>query len=211
MTELDFIARDIDCSLYSHEANSPFGSAWKDVIKEELFIRQNPRIAKLNGNKRLFKPWVYEVLEKHLCSPGSRIIASKKADYIYLLFEAILFSGESRFQYKVYDYLESRLRYKSDERNFWYVCIKSVHQKADTLKSNAEELVLGKIFFSPPPEEENVIWTKRMNNVLRDAESDLSKTYSDKYLLEAISLYIQMLMQEIEERFARPSYEMLKL
>lgn len=211
MTELDFILRDIDCSLYSPDAHSPFGSVWKNVIKEELFIRNASRIAKLNGNKRYFKPWVYDILEKHLCSPGSKIIVSKEADYIYLLTEAILFGDERRFQYKVYDYLESRLRYKNDERNFWYICIKSVHPKAEALKSNAEALVLGKIFFSGPPEEKNEIRMRRMKNVLTDAEMDLSKTYNDKYLLKSISLYIQMLTQEIEERFNRPSYEMFKL
>lgn len=211
MTELDFILRDIDCSLYSPDAHSPFGSVWKDVIREEVFIKNNPRIAKLNQNKRYFKSWVYEILEKHLCSPGSQIIVSKNADYIYLLAEAILFSREKHFQYKVYDYLESRLRYKSEERNFWYVCIKSIHQKAEAQKSDAEALVLGKIFFSNPHDNYSEIWPKRMKDILKDAENDLSKTYNNKYLLESISLYIQMLTQEIERRFEMSDSEMYKI
>lgn len=206
MTELDFIARDIDCSLHSH-----FGSDWKNVIKEELFIKNNPRIAKLNGNKRFFKSWVYDVLEKHLSSPGSRIIASKKADYIYLLYEAILFSGERRFHYEVYDYLESRLRCKSYERNFWYVCVKSIHHKAEELKSDTEELVLGKIFFSNPHDDQMEIWPQRMKNILSDAENDIKKLYNDKRLLESVSTYTQMLIQEIERRFEMPDYKMYKI
>ena len=211
MTELDFILRDIDCSLYSPDAHSPFGSVWKDVIKEEVFIKNNPRIAKLNGNKRHFKSWVYEILEMHLCSPGSQIIVSKEADYIYLLAEAILFSSERSFRYKVYDYLESRLRYKSEERNFWYVCIKSIHPKAEAQKSDAEALVLGKIFFSNPHDNYAEIWPKRMKDILKDAKKDIEKKYDDKRLLESVSTYIQMLTQEIENRFEMPDYEMYKI
>lgn len=206
MTELDFIARDIDCSLHSH-----FGSDWKNVIKEELFIKNNPRIAKLNGNKRFFKSWVYDVLERHLSSPGSEVIVSKKADYIYLLYEAILFSGERRFYYKVYDYCETRIRDKSSDRKFWYVCIKSVHPKTESLHYDAERLVLEKVFFSEPPEEINVIDANRMKDILKEAELALSKKYEGERVLESIKTYVQMLIVEIDRRFELPYYKMFDL
>ena len=204
--DLNRILTDIDNAVYCRSFY------FHDGIKYFLVNELKAKFSLFKFHKTAWTPRVYDALCEQIDYLKNRIVYSEKLDYIYLQIEAVALYFEK--SYKLYNYCERRMQWKTHERQFLFECISNVHTNIEEriasnndfsiyarIRKEDECSILFELLISEQPNKiENINIYRMLNNLKRACEKSIEyeEYEADK---DRVTAYTELLEQEIKKQW----------